>query len=155
MRIIHTPGHAIGHCCLYFPADEILYLGDIDLGLFGSWYGDRVSSIDQTINSIDTVVTIPARVFITSHETGIIGGDMVEPAERHRAVINERETALVDFLDKPGTFGEIICRWITYKKPREPLKIFNFMESAHIRKHLERLLRNEKIRFENGMFSVV
>lgn len=101
MRIIYTPGHAIGHCCLYFPTDEILNLGDIDLGPFGPWSGDGVSGIDETINSIDKVLTIPARAFISSHETGIIGGNIIVPAERYRAVINQRKTALLDFLEKP------------------------------------------------------
>lgn len=155
MQVIHTPGHTIGHCCFYFPGEEILYLGDLDLTPFGPWYGDRISDIDQTIASIHKMLTIPARIYISSHETGVIKGDISELAERYLAVINTREAALLNFLDKPRTFDEIVNKWIIYKKPRKPLTFFKFMESAQIQKHLERLLENGKIRFENEQFSLL
>lgn len=155
IQVIHTPGHTIGHCCFYFPVEEILYLGDLDLTPFGPWYGDRVSDIDQIIASVHKILRIPAKIYITSHEAGVIEGDISELVERYLAVIETRETAVLDFLDKARTFDEIVNRWIIYKKPRKPIKFFKFMESSQIRKHLERLLKNNKIKFENERFSLL
>ena len=45
MQVIHTPGHTIGHCCFYFPVEELLYLGDLDLTPFGPWYGNPESRV--------------------------------------------------------------------------------------------------------------
>ena len=39
-EIIHLPGHSPGHCGLYEPVGQILFIGDIDVGSrFGPWYG--------------------------------------------------------------------------------------------------------------------
>jgi len=141
MEVIHTPGHSIGHCSFYFPDEEVLFLGDLDLGRFGPWYGDRVSDIDQTIESVHRVMKIPAKIFISSHEIGVIGGSISDLAEKYLGVIDTRETALLNFLDKPRTADEIISQWIIYKKPREPRWLYEFAEGAMIRKHLERLIK--------------
>jgi glyoxylase-like metal-dependent hydrolase (beta-lactamase superfamily II) len=32
VRVIHTPGHAPGHVCYYFPAEQLLVGGDLIIG---------------------------------------------------------------------------------------------------------------------------
>lgn len=153
MEVIHTPGHSIGHCCFYFPDEEIVYLGDIDLTSFGPWYGDRVSDIDQMIDSVHKLLSIPARTFISSHETGVIEGNIAKLAEQYLAVIDRRENALLNSLEKPRTLDEIINEWLIYKKPREPRWFYQFTEGALIRKHLERLMKNGTVHFHDGRYS--
>ena len=34
-KFIHTPGHTGGFCCVYFPDNDMIYTGDIDLTPFG------------------------------------------------------------------------------------------------------------------------
>jgi hydroxyacylglutathione hydrolase len=38
VEVIFTPGHTPGHCSLYFPEQQVLFLGDYDLTDFGPWY---------------------------------------------------------------------------------------------------------------------
>jgi glyoxylase-like metal-dependent hydrolase (beta-lactamase superfamily II) len=77
LKVVHTPGHSPGHCCFHFPREEILFLGDYDMTSFGPWYGDRVSDIDQTIESIQRILKIDAQLYISSHAP-VIKGDINE-----------------------------------------------------------------------------
>ena len=141
MEVIHTPGHTIGHCSFYFPDEGVLFLGDLDLCQFGPWYGDRVSDIDKTIESVHKLMKLPADIFISSHEVGIVENTIANLAEQYLNVINTREKDLLHSLDKPQTFDEIVHQWIIYKKPREPRWMYEFMEGAIIQKHLDRLIK--------------
>jgi len=141
LQVIHTPGHTIGHSSFFFPDEKVLFMGDLDLTAFGPWYGDRVSDIDQTIASLHTLLTIPARIFITSHEVGIIEGDITKAVEGYIAIIDKRENTLLNFLEKPRTMSEIVNQWIIYKKPGDPREYFEAGERGMITKHLDRLTK--------------
>jgi hydroxyacylglutathione hydrolase len=145
MVVVHTPGHSPGHCSFYFPDEGVLFLGDMDMTAFGPWYGDRVSDIDDTIASVHRLMKIPARIFISAHEAGIIEGDLSDKAEAYLAVIDEREKKLLTCLERPKTLDEIAGQWIMYKRPREPKYLFEFAERALVKKHLERLEKNRKV----------
>jgi len=155
LRVIHTPGHSIGHSCFYFPDEGVLYLGDLDMTKFGPWYGDRVSDIDSTIESVRKLMTVPARFFVSAHETGVIEGDLRELAEEYIAVIEEREKKLLAFLDRPRTLDEIVGQWIVYKRPREPRHFFEFGERALMKKHIERLEKRGLLRQQRMRYSLV
>ncbi|MGZ3592496.1 MAG: MBL fold metallo-hydrolase [Syntrophales bacterium] len=152
IRVIHTPGHTAGHCSFHFPDQGILFMGDLDLSRFGPWYGDRVSDIDQTIQSMRRLLEIPADIYITSHEAGIIRGDITEQVETYLDVIAQREKRILEFLEKPRTLTEIIERWFIYKRELQPRYFFEFAERGMIIKHLERLIRSGNIVSKEGKF---
>ena len=145
LQIIHTPGHTIGHSSFFFPEEEILFLGDLDLTAFGPWYGDRVSDIDQIIESLQKLLSIPAKIFITSHEAGTIEGDIAKRVENYLGIIKQREDRLLNFLEKPRTLDEIVNQWFIYKKPRKPRNFFEFGERGMIKKHLSRLIKKKAV----------
>jgi len=154
-RVVHTPGHTFGHCALHFPDEGVLFLADLDLTPFGPWYGDRVSDIDATIASVERLLKIPADVYITSHEAGIIEGDITGLAERYLAVIDQREKKLLEFLEEePRTLDEIVNRRIIYGKERLPLFFFDMGERGMMAKHLVRLIREGSVRERDGRFSL-
>jgi glyoxylase-like metal-dependent hydrolase (beta-lactamase superfamily II) len=152
LRVIHTPGHTAGHCSFYFPDQRILFMADLDLSGFGPWYGDRVSDIDETIQSMRRLLEIPADIYITSHEAGIIRGDVTGLVETYLNVITRREKRILEFLERPRTLNEIVDHWIIFKRELQPRYFFEFAERGMIIKHLERLIRNGKIRAEEGRF---
>jgi glyoxylase-like metal-dependent hydrolase (beta-lactamase superfamily II) len=152
LQVIHTPGHTAGHCSFHFPDQGILFMGDLDLSRFGPWYGDRVSDIDQTIQSMRRLLEIPADIYITSHEAGIIRGDITELVETYLSVITRREKKILEFLKRPRTTDEIVERWIIFKRELQPRYFFEFAERGMIIKHLERLIRNGNIGTEEGKF---
>ena len=62
---------------------------------------------------------------------------------------------MLTFLEKPRTLGEIVDQWIVYKKPREPRNFFEFGEREMIKKHLDRLIKNEIVSAEENRYSLV
>lgn len=153
--VIHTPGHTPGHLCFFFRQPGVLFLGDYDLTPFGPWYGDRDSSIAETIASIERLRQIAARTWITGHETGVFTDPPGETWDDYLAVIGRREAALGRFLAVPRRLEEIVDQWIVYRKPREPLDFFRFAEAAIINKHLERMMRVGIVRSETNGFRML
>ena len=143
--VIPTPGHTPGHCSFFFREPEILFLGDYDLTPFGPWYGDVHSDIDTMIASINRLRQIPARVWIACHEQGLYESEPGDLWDRYLHTIEERETKLLDFLQKPRNMNEIVQARILYGKPREPKEFFDFGERVHMAKHLARLMSRGKV----------
>ena len=71
VEVIAAPGHTPGNLAFYFKEPGVLFLGDYDLTPFGPWYGDLDSSIEETMESVERLRQIPARVWITGHEDGV------------------------------------------------------------------------------------
>ncbi len=139
VEIIGAPGHTPGSLVFLFREPEVLFLVDYDLTSFGSWYGDRYSSIDQTIETIGRLRRVPAKVWLTGHEIGVFERDPGELWDQYLAVIDTRQQKLEDFLAEPRTMDEIVEAWIVYGRPREPKEFYWFGEKAIIGKHLRRL----------------
>ena len=151
-EVIHAPGHTPGFTVFYFREPQVLYLGDYDLTAFGPWYGDRDSSIEDTIASLQRLRKIPARVWLTSHENGCFEGDATEAFDRYLAVIGAREAKLLEFLSAPRTMEDIVAACLVYRKPREPKAFFEWGEGAIMGKHIERLMRNGAVALEDGRY---
>lgn len=154
VEVIPCPGHTPGHQAFFFREPGVLFLGDYDLGKFGPWYGDLGSSIDETIASIQKLRQIPARIWITGHETGLFEHDPGENWALYLAIIDEREAKLLEFLSHPRTMEAIISRCFVYQKKREPAAFFEFGEKAIMGKHVERLLKNGKIVQEGDTYRI-
>ncbi len=153
VEIIGTPGHTPGHLSLYFREQEALFLGDYDLTSFGPWYGDRHSSIEDTIASLRRLRDIPARIWFTGHDAGIITDSVIERWQRYENIIYQREERIWAFLSQPRTLEEIVQAWTIYGKPREPLAFFEFGERALAGKHLSWLMKKGSVVEIDGHFS--
>jgi glyoxylase-like metal-dependent hydrolase (beta-lactamase superfamily II) len=149
VEVISTPGHTPGHLAFFFREPGVLFMGDYDLAKFGPWYGDVNGSIEETIDSINLLRKIPAKVFLTSHETGVFMGEPGKLWDDYLGVIYERERRLLEFLTKPKTMEEITGAWMVYGRQREPKAFFEFGERALMKKHLDRLKRLGKV-FQKG-----
>jgi len=145
VEVISTPGHTPGHLSFFFPGPKVLLLGDYDLTKFGPWYGDLNSSIQETINSVERLRKVPARVWIASHEAGIFEEEPGTRWDQYLAVIAEREGKLVDLLKTPRTLEQIVAACIIYGRPREPKMFFELGERGHMKKHLEKLMKEDLV----------
>lgn len=141
VEVISTPGHTPGHLAFFFRELGVLFTGDYDLTGFGPHYGDPYASIEETVDSVKHLRKIPAKVCITSHETGVFIGEIEKLWDDYLDVINERERKLLELLNKPRTFQEIAGHWIIFGRQREPKALFEFGERTHIKKHLEHLMK--------------
>jgi glyoxylase-like metal-dependent hydrolase (beta-lactamase superfamily II) len=141
IEILSTPGHTPGHTAFFFKEQEVLFLGDYDLTKFGPWYGDAESSIEETIKSVRRLRKILAKKWIAGHETGLFEADPDELWEQYLDVIASREEKLLELLKTPQVLDDIVTACIIYGRPREPKAFFEFGERAHMKKHLEKLMR--------------
>ena len=153
VQVIATPGHTPGHLSFFFPAEEILFLGDYDLTPFGPWYGDVASSIEDTIKSILRLKAIPAKRWITCHETGLFEENPGDLWQRYENVIYEREARVLEFLSQPRSLKEIAAAWLIYGKPRKPLEFFEFNELVLVKKHLDYLVKQGRVVCEEDIYS--
>lgn len=151
-EIIHIPGHTPGHLAFYFREPGILFMADCDLTPFGPWYGDRYSSIEETIESINRLRKIPAKVHLAGHEKGIFENPPAKLWENYLDVIKTREAKLLKFLSRPRTMDEIVEAWIVYGKKRKPVEFYEFGERTHMEKHLQKLMRNGDVIFDSGRY---
>lgn len=150
--LIATPGHTPGHLAFFFREEGVLFMGDYDLTKFGPWYGDVLSSIEETLDSLDRLQKIPARVWLTGHEDGVFQSNPGETWEAYRRVIDRREEALLDFLREPRALQDIVDAWIVYGKPREPKVFFELGELGIMKKHLDRLIRKGRVTSNGGKY---
>ena len=152
VEVISTPGHTPGHLAFFFREPGVLFMGDYDLAKFGPFYGDVYASIEETIDSVNLLRKIPAKVFLTSHETGVFMGDPGKLWDDYLNIIYKRERRLIEFLIKPRTIEEIVGTWIVYGREREPKAFFKFAEQALMKKHLERLIRLGRVVREKDQY---
>ena len=140
VEVIGAPGHTPGHIALLFREPGVLFMADYDLTKFGPWYGDKNSSIEDTIESVNRLRNITANVWITCHETGVFEEEPGYLWDQYLDVINEREKKLLKLLEQPQTFKDIVGAWIIYGRPREPKAFYEFGERSLMKKHLEKLM---------------
>ena len=155
VSVIATPGHTPGHLAFFFQEPGVVFMGDYDLTSFGPWYGDRDSSIEETIASIKRLKNIPAKVWLTGHDTGVFENPEDFIWNRYEGVIYERERKLLDALKTPRTMAEITGLWIMYGKPREPKAFFEFGERVLVKKHLQFLIKKCMISQKGEKYSLV
>lgn len=151
--ILHTPGHTPGHLSFLFHEPQVLFLGDYDLTAFGPWYGDRHSSIADTRTSVRRLRGLPARVWLTCHETGVFEAAPPAVWDCYLGVIDRRRDDLLALLAAaPRSMPEIVDAWIVYRRPREPLAFYRHAEQALMGKHLAELMGECRVVFEEGRY---
>ena len=149
-----APGHSLGHLCLYFPDDKILFMADYDLTAFGPWYGDARSSLEELRNSVRRLAAIDARICVVSHEGPTHNGPIAEKAEAYLAWIDRREQALREFLRKPRSRAEIISRRLICG-PGNDWWWLDYAEWSIISKHLDEMIRRGDASFEEGRYQLL
>ena len=94
---------------------------------------------------IERLRKIPAKIWLTCHETGIfeeVPGDLWD---QYLAVVHQRQDKLLALLKEPKTMEEIVNTWIVYRRPREPRELFAFGEQAIMQKHLDVLMADSTV----------
>ncbi|MEX3622601.1 MBL fold metallo-hydrolase [Viridibacillus arvi] len=74
LRVLHTPGHTLGHISLYEPEEEMLICGDLfhknDIGWLNV-FREGVSSIQRSLESLDQLSTIRIQHAYSGHGSEI------------------------------------------------------------------------------------
>ncbi|UCE52603.1 MAG: MBL fold metallo-hydrolase [Desulfobacterales bacterium] len=158
VHVLHTPGHSPGHLSFHFAEEKVLFLADLDLVKFGPYYGDKASSIDDTIRSLHRLAKIEVDVYLVSHgKDGILDGDP-EHIHRYLDVIYKREEKLLDLLASgPKSLEEVTAEGIIYggRSLSEGAWELSMSERTMMHKHLQRLDHKRTVKEENGFYHLV
>jgi hydroxyacylglutathione hydrolase len=142
LEVVPTPGHTPGHSCFAFANQDLVYLADVDLTPFGPWYGDAASDLWAYEETLARLETVQACTYLTAHEQGIFTPEQAQAGLAHfRKVIQDRDAQILEALKTPRTLPGLVDLRLIYKKPREPIAIYNHMEAQMLTKHLDRFLQ--------------
>ena len=152
VRVIHTPGHTRGHCCMQIDWEgnetgSFVYLGDIELTGFGPYYGDAWSDLGDFETSIERLRGIDAHWWLTFHHKGLIEGRdrFLDMLDRFAAMIDDRENRLLEFLQIPRSLEEIVAHRFVYR-PGQTGVFIDSVERRSMGMHLDRLLEARRVR---------
>jgi len=95
---------------------------------------------------------LPARVWLTCHETGVFEAAPPPLWDRYLDVIRRRRADLLALLANPHSMNDIVDAWIVYKRPREPLAFYRHAEQSLMEKHLEELMAAGQVVQEGGRY---
>jgi glyoxylase-like metal-dependent hydrolase (beta-lactamase superfamily II) len=150
---IHLPGHTIDHTCFGINGLETILLVDIDLTHFGPWYGNAVSDIEDFRKSVQRVIDIEPKVGISSHLIDPVSDDLDGQLRRYLTIFDERDNRILENISTGiDTLEKLIQKPTIY--PRIPQPAYLVFEQFMLEKHLELLLKNDKISEEDGRYSI-
>jgi hydroxyacylglutathione hydrolase len=70
LQVIHTPGHTLGHICLYEPESQILMGGDLLHKGDVAWvnpFQEGVGAVQRIMESLDRLLSLPIQVVLPGH----------------------------------------------------------------------------------------
>jgi len=126
MSFIPAPGHSPGHMTVWFPAEKILFTGDLGFGPFGPWYGFRDCDICRYVESLLHLKAMKPGVLLTGHD-GIIRKDIEGIFDRAIEAFFSREDMIREGLEKGRSRDSVVQEGIYFRnkeKARDPLKGF-------------------------------
>lgn len=140
--VLHTPGHTPGHVSFYFEREGLVFGSDIDLVPFGPWYGDYLSNLDDFEASIRRIIDLKPRIYCCSHRKPI-RQNIEEKLLAYLGKIGETERLIEQHLTDPVSLDDLVGRNIIYKN--YDFAYNGFWERNMIEKHLERLIKKDRI----------
>jgi glyoxylase-like metal-dependent hydrolase (beta-lactamase superfamily II) len=145
LQVIHTPGHTPGHCCFYEERTGLMFGGDIDLTPFGPWYAHECSKMEAFEQSMKKLIANPPALYISGHEDGFIGENILERFKAYASHFHERERKITGALSVPLSLNELAAKQFIYPRHPEPEFFFFYFEWQMIKKHIEKLLEEGSV----------
>ncbi|XP_058801751.1 endoribonuclease LACTB2 [Phymastichus coffea] len=149
LKVSHTPGHTTDHVCLILEEENALFSGDCILGettaVFENLY-DYILSLKKILGENST---------------------LIYPG--HGPVVSDPNKKIQAYIDHRKKREEQILTFLKNKRNQEPSDVMEIVESMYqdtpknlwlaaannVNHHLEKLLKEKKVSFENDKWSVV
>ena len=146
-RVIHTPGHSVGHLSLFEEKWGILIAGDYDLNPIAATCINLLSNLDDWVDSFQGLIELDPRLLVTGHMKVVAERTVEQMIDRLRQVeVTEEQIRL--FLKEPKRFGEIsefaMSNLRTPTSRRRPIGRWFFDVALSF--HVERLIRHGAVR---------
>ncbi len=149
-EVWHTPGHSAGHCCFWFPKEELLFCSDICLTKAGPWYGEHMASQSQLKQSIDRLIDFNPPRMISSH-VGEVITDVQPRLLEYKSRIDKREERIYRSLrDKAANIHQLAEQNLIYRI--HPTAYVLFWEKLMLQKHLSSLMQQGLVKSDCGKY---
>lgn len=112
-RVIHTPGHAPGHCSFFQARTGILVAGDIDLRV--PWVSNMSSCVGDFLQSLEKLEQLDIRVLLPAHGPPVTG-DFPARFRAYKAEFAKREGYLLNDLASGPRTLEALTRHVMERK---------------------------------------
>ena len=146
LEIVPSPGHTPGHSCFHFPNQDLIFLADVDLTPFGPWYGDATSDLAAFESTLDQLQHFQAATFLTAHEKGVFNYEEAQAGlASFKQAIATRQARLLEMLKTPRTLHQLAAGHFFYGKPKEPPFVYLHIETQMLKKHLDRLVKQDAV----------
>jgi len=160
LEIIHLPGHSPGHCGLYDPLSQILFIGDMEISSnFGPWYGWPNSDLPTFRKSVNTVIdfieTHEISRIISSHSREVTKEEGLILLRRFYSYFDIRKQQIFNYISYHNdgvTLKRIADQSLIYKgKKSNPSFVWESFELIHIEHHIKELISHNQILMEGNL----
>jgi glyoxylase-like metal-dependent hydrolase (beta-lactamase superfamily II) len=152
LRVVHTPGHAQGHVCLYDEERKLLFSGDQVLGsgtpYVGKWPDDSNGDMDDYLASLERLKKLDMELILPGH-----GPTVTEPYERIDETIERkmrREALIVSSLRSDRSKDLLALTKEVYGSPPEEI----FYYSSCVLAYLSRLKKQGRVEYSINGFNI-
>ncbi|MHA1276904.1 MAG: MBL fold metallo-hydrolase [Candidatus Helarchaeota archaeon] len=149
-QVIHTPGHAPGHCCFY--KSEVLISGDMDLT--SPWLGNISCNVADYLNSLEKLKKLKLKLILPAHGQPI-SVNIPEKLEAFHQRFIKREEKIYQLLPtRPISLSDIAKRLFqTFSKTQRTRQAFftfhfgkiaclNFLIHLEVLGKVQRIVKN-------------
>lgn len=155
LKVLHLPGHTPGHCGYFFEEYGFVFATDIDLTVFGPWYGNPVSDLEQFRTSIRKLRALKPELIATGHSMPIEKNIDRKLADYEEVLDRRDQKILKAITEKPLTLAELTEKKIIYKR-HNGQEVLRYFEEQMVRKHLDSLVKRKMATVTAaGLFSVL
>jgi glyoxylase-like metal-dependent hydrolase (beta-lactamase superfamily II) len=152
IQFLHLPGHTPGHSGFFIPELKILFIADMELSPLGPWYHNRRADIQSIIDSVEKIRKVRADYYIPSHGQEVFTGDIGPRLDRYLENIYVREEKILRALEVPRTLDELASLSLISGFRLARSQVWYLFERNMVKKHLERLLAQEKISLQGDKY---
>ena len=155
-RVLHSPGHSIGHLSLFEEKWGILIAGDYDLNPISASCTNLLSNLDDWIDSFQRLVDLRPRVLVTGHMQ-VVDEHAVERMIDRRQQVTETLEQIRLALKEPKRFGELSA--LVMASLHSPItrrrRLGRWFFEVALSFYVERLIRAGAVRMLGDQFVAV
>ena len=152
IEAIPVLGHSADHH-VFLIDQKVLFGSDVDLTSFGPFYGNPESDPYLFKKEIEKLLDLDFEIFVPAHSKPVFDKERaIEEILKFMEKFDERERKILEILEEPKRIDEIVEISPIYGKKPYAKEMLDFFERNMILKHLEKLLKDGKIRKEDEYY---
>lgn len=142
IECMDTRGHSPAHRSFYFPADKVLFTGDMGIDRFGPWFGWTDCDLRDLVASILVLRGLDVNVLLTSHG-GMMTSDIRDAWDLALVRLLKREAGIHERMEKGLAPAAIVAEGIFFphkERVPEPMRSFLTMWDTNMFNHHRKLI---------------